>query len=156
MADNEVGSSAQRLRPSRRDRIKKMEKELYREALMRDYGFESGGSKYPRQCLLSPFPYERRRCSRQLHRWRTGPCRKQWLQDQILTDSGAGTRGGAGCAGTYSERKSGMRHSTRSGPRADAPHRPCRCQPHYGIRRFAAAVKLVAGLAAIYAPLSGT
>uniref|UniRef100_A0A1I8FCK1 Guanine nucleotide-binding protein subunit gamma n=1 Tax=Macrostomum lignano TaxID=282301 RepID=A0A1I8FCK1_9PLAT len=68
MADNK--SVAQRS-VSSVDAIKKMEKELYREALMRDYDLKRG-SKYP-PMSIEPFPYERQRLSATTP-MRTGPC----------------------------------------------------------------------------------
>uniref|UniRef100_A0A1I8GVZ3 NADH dehydrogenase [ubiquinone] 1 beta subcomplex subunit 6 n=2 Tax=Macrostomum lignano TaxID=282301 RepID=A0A1I8GVZ3_9PLAT len=80
MADNK--SVAQRS-VSSVDAIKKMEKELYREALMRDYDLKRG-SKYP-PMSIEPFPYERQRLSGN-YTDADRALRKQWLQDQILTD----------------------------------------------------------------------
>uniref|UniRef100_A0A1I8FRD6 NADH dehydrogenase [ubiquinone] 1 beta subcomplex subunit 6 n=1 Tax=Macrostomum lignano TaxID=282301 RepID=A0A1I8FRD6_9PLAT len=64
--------------PSRRWRRK-----LYREALMRDYDLKRG-SKYP-PMSIEPFPYERQRLSGN-YTDADRALRKQWLQDQILTD----------------------------------------------------------------------
>lgn len=63
--------------------IKKMEKELFREALMKEYDVKRG-SKYP-PMIIEPFPFERQRLSGQ-YTDADRALRKQWMQDQILTD----------------------------------------------------------------------
>lgn len=65
------------------DAIKKMEKEMFREALMKDYNLKRG-SKYP-PMSIEPFPFERERLSGK-YTDADRALRKQWLQDQILTD----------------------------------------------------------------------